>query len=56
MIVATFPLRMVRACVKFPLSRITWRGNQYCTYSVIYGRLAPAFPLRATLHATKFRY
>lgn len=51
--VAVFPLRMVRACIKHPLSRVVWRGNQYQTLSVIYGRLAPAFPLRAMLHATK---
>ena len=51
MILATFPLRMVRACVKHPLSRTEWRGNQYFTYAVIYGRLAPAFPLRAILQS-----
>jgi hypothetical protein len=47
--IAVFPLRMVRACIKFPQSRIHWRGNQFYSRQIVYGSLAPGWQPRALL-------
>ena len=54
MIIAKFPLKMVRACLKYPLSRASFKNNQYFAAQVVFGRLAPAFPLRARVNYDKF--